>query len=82
MGIACGRGMPANVLHLPAGQGALWPHRLDLMLQSTGEGVFGVDLAGNCVFINRAGAQMIGFAADEVMGRIYALTQSAPGRDF
>jgi len=70
--------MPANVLHLPAGQGALtglWQHRLGLLLESTGEGVFGVDLAGNCVFINRAGAQMIGFAADEVMGRnMHALT--------
>ena len=67
--------MPANVLHLPAGQAALWQHRLDLMLASTGEGVFGVDLAGNCVFINRAGARMIGFAADEVMGRnMHALT--------
>jgi PAS domain S-box-containing protein len=64
-----------NVLKLPAGQGALWQHRLGLMLESTGEGVFGVDLAGNCVFINRAGAQMIGFAADEVMGRnMHALT--------
>ncbi|WP_440106827.1 PAS domain S-box protein [Acidovorax sp. BL-A-41-H1] len=64
-----------NVLKLPAGQGALWQHRLGLMLESTGEGVFGVDLAGDCVFINRAGAQMIGFAADEVMGRnMHALT--------
>lgn len=64
-----------NVLKLPAGQGALWQHRLGLMLESTGEGVFGVDLAGDCVFINRAGAQMIGFAAEEVMGRnMHALT--------
>ncbi|MDZ4280302.1 MAG: PAS domain-containing sensor histidine kinase [Hydrogenophaga sp.] len=64
-----------NVLKLPAGQGALWQHRLGLMLESTGEGVFGVDLAGDCVFINRAGAQMIGFTAEEVMGRnMHALT--------
>ena len=37
--------------------------------------MFGIDLAGNCVFINRAGAQMLGFAAEEVMGRnMHALT--------
>ena len=67
--------MPTHVLNLPAGASALWQNRLGLLLESTGEGVFGIDLAGNCVFINRAGAQMLGFAADEVMGRnMHALT--------
>ena len=67
--------MSTHVLNLPAGASALWQNRLGLLLESTGEGVFGIDLAGNCVFINRAGAQMLGFAADEVMGRnMHALT--------
>ena len=67
--------MPTHVLNLPAGASALWQNRLGLLLESTGEGVFGIDLAGNCVFINRAGAQMLGFAAEEVMGRnMHALT--------
>ena len=67
--------MAAHVLELPAEAGALWRNRLGLLLESTGEGVFGIDLAGNCVFINRAGAQMLGFAPGEVMGRnMHALT--------
>lgn len=67
--------MPTHVLNLPAGASALWQNRLGLLLESTGEGVFGIDLAGNCVFINRAGAQMLGFPAEEVMGRnMHALT--------
>ena len=35
----------------------LWQRRLSLLLESTGEGIFGIDLAGCCVFINRTGAQ-------------------------
>ena len=41
----------------PAGPGVgdAWRDPLGLMLASTGEGVFGVDLEGHCVFINPAG---------------------------
>jgi PAS domain S-box-containing protein len=39
---------------------AAWYARLGLLLESTGEGIFGIDLDGLCVFINRAGAQMLG----------------------
>ena len=45
----------------------LWRERLDLLLESTGEGVFGVDMQGNCIFINRAAADMIGWTPDEAM---------------
>jgi PAS domain S-box-containing protein len=45
----------------------LWRERLDLLLESTGEGVFGVDMQGNCIFINRAAAEMIGWTPDEAM---------------
>src|SRR4030065_521867 len=34
-----------------------WPDQLELLLASTGEGVYGVDLDGRGVFINRAGAE-------------------------
>jgi PAS domain S-box-containing protein len=52
----------------PAQRGAqLWRERLDLLLESTGEGVFGVDMQGNCIFINRAAAEMIGWTPDEAM---------------
>ena len=54
---------------------ALWQHQLGLLLESTGEGIFGVDLAGDCVFINRAGAALLGFEPADVLGRnMHALT--------
>lgn len=40
-----------------------------LILNSVGEGVYGVDLAGNATFINPAGAQMIGWDAEDLLGR-------------
>lgn len=51
----------------PMAQADLWSDRLTLLLESTGEGVFGVDMGGRCIFINRAGAAMLGYAADEVL---------------
>ena len=47
----------------------LWQRQLGLLLESTGEGIFGVDLGGNCMFINRAGARMLGFEPADVLGR-------------
>ena len=46
----------------------LWQNQLGLLLESTGEGIFGIDLAGHCMFINRAGADMLGFKPAEVLG--------------
>jgi PAS domain S-box-containing protein len=46
-----------------------WRDPLGLMLASTGEGVFGVDLEGLCVFINPAGARMIGFEPLKLIGQ-------------
>jgi PAS domain S-box-containing protein len=48
---------------------ALWRDQLGLLLESTGEGIFGVDLDGHCMFINRAGARLLGWEAAEVLGR-------------
>ena len=39
------------------------------MLESTGEGIFGVDLDGRCTFINRAAANMLGYRTESVLGR-------------
>jgi PAS domain S-box-containing protein len=47
----------------------LWQRQLGLLLESTGEGIFGIDLDGHCMFINRAGARMIGFQPAEVINR-------------
>lgn len=46
-----------------------WRDRLALLLESTGEGMFGVDMTGRCVFINRAAAQMLGYTAAEALQR-------------
>ena len=45
------------------------PARLDLLLESTGEGIYGIDTTGACTFINQAGARLIGWRPDEVLGR-------------
>lgn len=47
----------------------LWQRQLELLLESTGEGIFGIDLEGHCTFINRAGARLLGWEASEVLGR-------------
>lgn len=47
----------------------LWQDQLSLMLESTGEGIYGVDVAGRCVFINQAAARMLGFEPAELLGR-------------
>jgi len=46
----------------------VWRDRLSLLLESTGEGVFGVDMAGCCTFINRAGADMLGHEPADMLG--------------
>jgi PAS domain S-box-containing protein len=57
-----------------------WRDPLGLMLDSTGEGVFGVDLDGLCVFINPAGARMIGLETDQVLGQnMHVLTHHSHG---
>ncbi len=43
--------------------------RTALLLESTGEGICGVDAAGRCTFINRAGATLLGYTPAELMGR-------------
>lgn len=47
----------------------LWQGQLELLLESTGEGIFGIDLDGHCTFINRAGARLLGWTPPEVLGR-------------
>ncbi len=41
-----------------------------LLLNSTGEGIYGVDLDGNCTFANPACARLLGYkSVDELLGR-------------
>jgi PAS domain S-box-containing protein len=46
-----------------------------LLLDSTEEGIYGIDNDGSCTFINKAGARLIGIAPEEALGRnMHALT--------
>src|SRR5262245_21363250 len=48
---------------------------LRLLLESTGEGIFGLDLEGRCTFVNRAAAEMFGRRPEELVGQnLHALT--------
>ena len=40
-----------------------------LLIDSVGEGIYGVGCDGRTTFINHAAAEMLGFAADEIIGR-------------
>jgi PAS domain S-box-containing protein len=40
-----------------------------LLLESIGEGVFVIDNEGRCTLINRAGARMLGYAPEELLGK-------------
>lgn len=40
-----------------------------LLLDSIDEGIYGVDLEKRCTFINRAGARMLGYQPEELVGR-------------
>jgi PAS domain S-box-containing protein len=55
--------------YLPGPDLPLWRDKLSLLLDSTGEGIFGIDMQGCCTFINRAGALQLGYAPSEVLGR-------------
>lgn len=44
--------------------------RLVALLESAGEGIYGVDTQGNCTFINRAGAAMFGYEPEELRGKL------------
>ena len=79
MAFACTKAMHVDALSLlvpsKAASDPLWQHQLGLLLESTGEGIFGIDLAGHCMFINRAGAHMLGYEPREVLGaNMHALT--------
>ena len=54
---------------VPGGGAGPWSDRLTLLLESTGEGMFGIDLDGRCTFVNRAGATILGYAAEDLIGR-------------
>lgn len=59
-----------------------WRRQLEMLLESAGEGIYGIDLRGRCIFINGAGAAMLGYSPDEMLGRNmhYLIHHSHPNR--
>lgn len=43
--------------------------RNELLLNSAGDGIYGVDLGGRCTFINPAALELLGYPAEELIGR-------------
>jgi PAS domain S-box-containing protein len=43
--------------------------QMQLLLNSTGQGIYGLDLNGKCTFINKAMGEMIGYQPPEAMGQ-------------
>ena len=60
---------PAVALCLPGAGQTVWRDKLSQLLESTGEGIFGIDMLGCCTFINRSGAELLGWLPAEVLGR-------------
>jgi PAS domain S-box-containing protein len=44
-------------------------HKISLILNSAGEGIYGVDMDGKVIFINPAAARMLGYEVEELLGR-------------
>jgi PAS domain S-box-containing protein len=59
---------PTGPAHLPAAGQVVWRDKLSQLLESTGEGIFGIDMFGCCTFINRAGAEQLGYAPEQLLG--------------
>ncbi len=45
-------------------------HQSNSILESVGDGIYGVDLAGRVTFVNPAAAQMLGYKQSELLGRM------------
>ncbi len=57
--------------------------RFRLLLESTGEGIFGIDQSGKCTFINAAAIKMLGYSRDEILGKPISesLRHGRPGEE-
>lgn len=60
-----------NVTRLKQTQESLMKskERIELLLHSTGEAIYGVDNEGRCIFVNSKCLQLLGFGAEELMGK-------------
>ncbi len=64
--------LPNNESAPDKGQDPLWgelKRRYELILQSAGVGIYGLDTKGHTTFANRAAAEMIGWELGELVGK-------------
>jgi two-component system sensor histidine kinase/response regulator len=52
-----------------ASERARLSHQMQLVLESTDQGIYGIDLQGRCTFLNRAMAELTGARFEEVLGQ-------------
>jgi PAS domain S-box-containing protein len=45
--------------------------QMELILESAGEGIFGLDVEGNVTFVNKAASQMLGWESDDLVGQAH-----------
>lgn len=45
--------------------------QMELILESAGEGIFGLDMEGRVTLVNRAAARMLGWEADDLLGQAH-----------
>ncbi|MGE4559619.1 MAG: PAS domain S-box protein [Desulfobulbus sp.] len=45
--------------------------QMELILESAGEGIFGLDSEGNVTFVNKAASQMLGWEAEDLVGQAH-----------
>ncbi len=56
-------------LHHVAAQAKEFSRSIELILNSAGEGIFGLDMDGAVTFVNPAGAGILGYEVDDLLGR-------------
>ncbi len=59
----------ASALEAKHGQAEGAKKRLELLLESTGEGVWEIDLEGRCTFTNGSAAAMLGYRREDLLGQ-------------
>ena len=50
-------------------EGKKLQRRMEMILESAGEGIFGLDTSGNVTFVNKAATEMLGWTAADMIGK-------------
>ena len=70
-------GLDVTERHLAEAELARLNDHVRLLMESAKEGILGVDEAGRCTFVNPAATGMLGYAAEDLLGRdLHALLQA------